>query len=83
MKLEFDPVADAAYFEISNAEIVITREIESGVMGDYDAKGHLVGIEVLSVKRLGAVEALRRPVMEALPLAERPVQRVYRITTLK
>ena len=60
MKLEFDPVADAAYFEISNAEIVITREIESGVMGDYDSKGHLVGIEVLSVSRRGANLPLKR-----------------------
>ena len=34
-------------------------------------------------ERLAAVEALRRPIMEALPLAERPVRRVYRITTLK
>ena len=60
MKLEFDPVADAAYFEISNAEIVVTREIESGVMGDYDAEGHLVGIEVLSVSQRGANLPLKR-----------------------
>ena len=60
MKLEFDPVADAAYFEISNAEIVITREIESGVMGDYDAKGHLVGIEVLLVSQRGANLPMKR-----------------------
>ena len=60
MKLEFDPVADAAYFEISNAEIVVTREIESSVMGDYDADGHLVGIEVLSVSQRGANLPLKR-----------------------
>ena len=34
-------------------------------------------------ERLAAVEALRRPVMEALPLAEQRLQRVYRVTTLK
>ena len=60
MKPEFDPVADVAYFEISNAEIVITREIESGVMGDYDAEGHLVGIEALSVSQRGANLPLKR-----------------------
>jgi uncharacterized protein YuzE len=60
MKLEFDPVADAAYFEISNAEIVVTREIEPGVMGDYDAEGHLVGVEVLSVSKRGANLPMRR-----------------------
>ena len=60
MKLEFDPAADAAYFEISNAPVVVTREIEAGVMGDYDAEGHLVGIEVLSVCQRGANLPLKR-----------------------
>ena len=47
MKLEFDLAA--AYFEISNTTVVVTREIEAGVMADSDAEGHLVGIEDLSV----------------------------------
>ena len=51
MKLEFDPVADAAYFEIAQGEIAATREIEPGINGDYDAEGHLLGIEVLSVSK--------------------------------
>lgn len=51
MKLEFDPIADAAYFEISVAEVVTTKEIEPGIIGDYDAEGRLVGIEVLSVSK--------------------------------
>lgn len=59
MKLEFDPVADAAYFEISGASIVVTREIEPGVMGDYDADGHLVGIEVLAISKRSSSAPLR------------------------
>jgi uncharacterized protein YuzE len=51
MKLELDPVADAAYFEISTAEVTTTKQIESGIMADYDAEGHLVGSEVLSVSK--------------------------------
>ena len=52
MKLEFDPEADAAYFEIcSAAEVATTREIEPGILGDYDETGHLIGIEVLSVSK--------------------------------
>jgi uncharacterized protein YuzE len=51
MKLEFDPEADAAYFEISPASVATTREIEPGILGDYDAAGHLVGLEVLSVSK--------------------------------
>jgi uncharacterized protein YuzE len=51
MKLEFDPTADAAYFEISSAPVERTEEIEPGIHADYDAQGHLVGIEVLSVSK--------------------------------
>jgi uncharacterized protein YuzE len=58
MKLEFDPVADAVYFEISAAEVATTKEIEPGIIADYDAEGHLVRIEVLSVsKRSSSVSA--------------------------
>ena len=51
MKLEFDPQADAAYLEISDAEIESTREIEPGILADYDAEGHIVGIEILSISK--------------------------------
>ncbi len=53
MKLEFDPLADAAYFEIALAEVESSREIEQGIIVDYDKNGHVVGIEVLSVSKRG------------------------------
>lgn len=34
-------------------------------------------------ERIAAVEELRRPVMEGLPIAQQRLQRVYRVTTLK
>ena len=51
MKLEFDPQADSAYLEISDMEIKTTREIEPGIIADYDADGHIVGIEVLTISK--------------------------------
>lgn len=60
MKLEFDPAADAAYFEISDAEVAQTREIEPGILADYDAEGHLVGIEVLSISKRNLPDTLRK-----------------------
>jgi len=60
MKHELDPVADAAYFEISAAEIETTKEIEPGIIADYDADGHFVGIEVLSVSKRRLPEAMDR-----------------------
>lgn len=58
MKLEFDPEADAAYFEISSAAVETTRDIEPGILGDYDAAGHLVGLEVLSVSKRAKLPTL-------------------------
>ncbi len=51
MKLEFDPIADCAYLGISEREIAKTRELEPGIIADYDASGALVGIEILSVSQ--------------------------------
>ena len=58
MKLEFDLVADAAYFEISSAVVEDTREIEPGIIVDYDKDGHVVGVEVLSVSNRGISESI-------------------------
>ena len=60
MKLEFDPAADAAYLEISDAEITSTREIQSGINADYDAEGNIVGIEVLSVSKRTVPATVRK-----------------------
>lgn len=60
MKLEFDPTADAAYFEISSAPVDRTEEIEPGINADYDNEGRLVGIEVLSVSKRSMSETLEK-----------------------
>lgn len=51
MKLEIDPIADAVYFEIFPAEVAITKEIEQGILADYDVDGYLIGLEILSVSQ--------------------------------
>ena len=51
MKLEFDPQTDAAYLELTDAEVEQSREIESGIIMDYDAEGQIVGIEILHVSK--------------------------------
>jgi uncharacterized protein YuzE len=60
MKLEFDPAADAAYFEIAPAAVETTKEIEPGTIADYDAEGHLVGIEILSVRKRARSQSLEQ-----------------------
>jgi len=58
MKLEFDPIADAAYFEISSVEVEESKEIEAGIIADYDKDGCIVGIEVLSVSKRGLLNSI-------------------------
>jgi uncharacterized protein YuzE len=60
MKLEFDPKADAAYLEISDADVETTRQIEPGIMVDYDVSGHIVGIEVLAISKRAVPEPIKR-----------------------
>lgn len=51
MKFEFDPQADAIYLELTDAEVEESREIQPGIIMDYDAEGRIVGIEVLHVSK--------------------------------
>ncbi|MBZ0309453.1 MAG: DUF2283 domain-containing protein [Anaerolineae bacterium] len=51
MKIEFDPIADALYLELTDSDIEKTEEIKPGVMIDYDADGNIVGVEVLYISK--------------------------------
>lgn len=49
----YDPDADALYVRIApkGTKVAETREVQPGVMVDFDPEGRLVGIEVLDVRR--------------------------------
>ena len=51
MKCEFDPQADAVYLELTDAEVEESKEIQPGIIVDYDSEGRIVGIEVLYVSK--------------------------------
>jgi uncharacterized protein YuzE len=51
MKIEFDPQADAAYLELTEAEVEESKEIQPGIIVDYDTDGQIVGIEILYVSK--------------------------------
>lgn len=58
MKLEFDPIADALYLELSDHDVEKSEEIKPGVILDYDANGNVIGLEVLSVSKRSNDSAL-------------------------
>lgn len=47
----YDPEADAAYVRIGRGKVAETREVTPGVLLDYDAKGRLLGVELLTASR--------------------------------
>lgn len=52
MELEYDEEADALYVTVQpNQKVTKTRELEPGVMLDVDAKGRVIGLEILSLSR--------------------------------
>ena len=48
MKINYDPVADAAYFRFEGGSPAESKEISKGIIVDYDSAGDVCGIEVIS-----------------------------------
>ena len=48
MRITYDPKYDALYLKIGDSEKVICKEVDEDITLDMDARGKLVGIEVLS-----------------------------------
>ena len=46
MKLNYYPDTDSLYIDLSDQPSVESREITEGIVLDYDAAGHLVGIDI-------------------------------------
>lgn len=51
MKLDYYPDTDSLYIDLSERPSVESREISEGVVLDYDAEGHLVGIDIDKASR--------------------------------
>ena len=59
MKLKIDKDNDALYFRLDESEIVESEEVQPGVILDFDAKGHVVGIELLQLSTRTQPDKLR------------------------
>jgi uncharacterized protein YuzE len=51
--LEIDENADAAYIQLTDAEITYSDEIANGIVFDYDEYDKVVGIEILHLSKRG------------------------------
>ena len=68
MKIEYSKEADALYVSFKEAEVIKSKEVEEGVVVDFDSEGHLIGIEILDARARLGVEGLVNVSIENLPL---------------
>jgi uncharacterized protein YuzE len=61
MRMRVDHGADAVYLNLTDRPIEESEEVADGIVVDYDADGHIVGIEILDAsKRTNDPDALKR-----------------------
>ncbi len=70
MRLMVDTNSDALYFRLDDAAVVESEEVEPGVILDFNAAGHVVGIELLGLSGRVSPEQLR--VLQFETAAPRP-----------
>ena len=68
IRITYDPVANAAYVylkSVSKGEAVLTRSChhdvkETMIMVDFNADGHIVGIDIMGARKLLSPETLEQ-----------------------
>lgn len=82
VRIEYSKQVDALYIHLREVPVAESRDIEEGVMLDFDAKGHLVGLEVLDASERMGLSNLANVSIENLPLERVPPDRVPAIQAL-
>lgn len=71
MRITYDREVDALYIRFKEATVT-TKHLAEGIAADYDADGHLAGIEILdAVKRLGDPSVFKQVILEDIALGKR------------
>jgi uncharacterized protein YuzE len=69
MRITYDQNVDALYIRFKETTVT-TKDLGEGIAADYDADGHLAGIEILdAVKRLGDPNVFKRVTPEDVAIA--------------
>jgi uncharacterized protein YuzE len=50
--IEYDPVIDAAYFQLTDKLGVDSEEIADGIIVDYDQNDNVIAVELLGVRTI-------------------------------
>jgi len=68
MRIEYDREANALYIQMQEKPVSRTREIEPGLLVDFDAQNNLVGIEILDVTERFVLSDIVNLHVENLPV---------------
>jgi len=68
MKIEYSKEADALYVYFKEEFVAKSKEIEDGIVIDFDEKGQLIGIEVLDVSQRFSLSDIVNVNIENLPV---------------
>ncbi|MCL0036184.1 DUF2283 domain-containing protein [Dehalococcoidia bacterium] len=68
MRIEYDREANALYIQIQEKAVSKTKEVEPGVLIDFDAENNLIGIEILDVTYRFALSDIVNLHVENLPV---------------
>ena len=68
MKIEYSKSADALYVYFREVKVAKSKEVEEGVIVDFDRQGHIVGIEILEASRRLKPNELVNVSIENLPV---------------
>jgi len=58
MRVHYSPDADAIYIRLKEDKVHNTDEVTEDILMDYDDKGNVIGIEILSASEKGDVRQL-------------------------
>ena len=68
MKIEYSKEADALYVYFREDYVAKSKEIEDGIVVDFDKNGQLIGIEVLDVRQRFSLSDIVNVNIENLPV---------------
>jgi uncharacterized protein YuzE len=72
VKIEYSKQADALYVYFKEEFVARSKEIEDGIVIDFDEQGQLIGIEVLDVSQRFTLSDIVNVSIENLPVEAVP-----------
>jgi uncharacterized protein YuzE len=72
VRIEYSKDVDALYIHLRDVPVAESRDVEEGVTLDFDANGHIVGLEVLDASERLGLSSLVNVSIENLPVESLP-----------